>query len=73
MNTNTLSAQIQTLRARVGSLSARAVAGESINTSGLTDANESINTAVSFMRNGDFDDARESLTLAEEQLDAAES
>ena len=68
----TIPSLITTLRSRVGQLSARAVGGEDLNTSGITDGNESINVAVTHYGNGDFEDAREALQLAREQLDAAE-
>lgn len=60
------------LTARVGRLATRAVHGEDLNTSAISDANEILNIARDHLRNGDNDDAREALQLAREQLDAVE-
>lgn len=67
-------AQITALRAKVGELAHRAVVGnESLNTSAISDATDALNAAMQQWKNGDSEDARESIQLAIEQLDAAEA
>jgi hypothetical protein len=68
----TIANSIAALRSRVATLATRAVRGEELLTSAITDANESVNVAVVHYGNGDWEAAREALQLAREQLDAAE-
>lgn len=65
-------ADLTNLTTRVGRLATRAVRGEDLNTSAISDANTTLDVARDHIRNGDYDDAQEALQLAREQLDAAE-
>lgn len=64
-------AQITQLRSRVGEYAARAIR-EDLNTSAISDASDALNLAMQQWKNGDVEDARESLQLAIEQLDSVE-
>lgn len=72
MSNLSIPSMITALRARVGTLSHRAVVGgENLNTSAISDASDSLNEAMALWKNGDGEAAAEAVQLAAEQLDAA--